>query len=133
MFLLGALIGGIGIGVAGSRLGSTLARALPPWVTLMLAAGLVTGSVVALIGMSLQRLVGLQMERVGMAELTVLFLVYSGFTLEYVGVRGFVTVVFFWAFAAACIWRSVQIVRSVREVRKAIHEALAAQSGDERP
>lgn len=128
MFLIAAILGGVGLAVAGNHLGSTLARVLPGWVTWMLAAGLVSGSVVALIGMSVQRLVGLLAEQVGMAELAVLFLVYSGFTFEYVGPRGFVTVIFFLAFAAACTWRLVQIVRDVKKARQVIHEALEAQS-----
>lgn len=62
MFLVASLIGGAALAAVGRHLGSTLARALPPWVTIVLAVGLITGSAVSLVGMAVQRLSGLSAE-----------------------------------------------------------------------
>lgn len=126
-FLVASLVGGATLAVAGRHLGSTLARALPPWVTLILAVGLITGSGVALAGMAVQRLSGLLAESVGLGQLALLFVTYSGFTVVYTGLRGVITVVFFVAFAGACVWRIIQIVRSVQDTRTAINARLSSQ------
>ena len=119
MFLVAAIVGGASLLVLRERLGSTLAVTLPSWVTIVLSSGLLITAGVALFGTIRQSIVGMLMERLGVAALGALLLVYSGFTLHYTGLRGLVTVIFFVAIAGASAWRAVQISHSLNEIRKA--------------
>lgn len=123
MFLVAAILGGGTLAALGDRLGSSLAQALPDWVTIVLALGMVAGGVISAVGMAIPRVVGMLIERVGVLETSVLFLSYAGFTLDYIGARGFITIIFFMAFAAAGGWRAWQLTRSIRRRRADIHEA----------
>ena len=129
MFLAAAIIGGLALLVLRSHLGSTLSRQLPDWVTVLLSAGMVATGAVALFGTVRQSLVGLLAERVGLAGLGGLLLLYSAFTIYYTGLRGLVTVVFFVAITSACLWRAIQIGQSLAEIR----QMARADTGGDRP
>lgn len=117
MFLAAAIIGGAALLILRSHLGSTLSRQLPDWVTVVLSAGMVATGAVAMFGTLRQSLIGMLAERVGLSALGALLLLYSAFTLHYAGLRGLVTVVFFVAITAACVWRVLQIGQSLAEIR----------------
>lgn len=131
MFLIAAMLGGVALVALGRHLGSTLSQQLPPWVTLILAFGLIGGSGLSLLGMFLQDSMGLFLERAGLIGLSLLFLAYVGAILYYIGPRSVITVVFFVAFAVASLWRTMQISGNLREIQAAIAEAAARQAQEE--
>lgn len=123
MFMAASILGGAALLILRKDLGSSLAETLPPSITVLLGAGLLLGGATTLIGLRLQVILGPLLERAGLALLALLFLVYSGFTLDFVGLHGLITAVFFLSFAAASCWRIGQITAALNETEHALREA----------
>jgi hypothetical protein len=130
MFMVAALVGGLALLVLRQHLGSSLAQALPPIITILLGAGLWLGGLITLIGMSLHVVLGPLLERAGLALLALLLLAYSGFTIDFVGVRGLITSVFFVSFASAGLWRIRQIGTELHRLEVDIKEAVDRHDGE---
>lgn len=117
MFMVAAILGGAAILALRQRLGTPLATQLPLVINLLLGISLVLGGATVLTGLLSRTLFGELMQRAGLVVLALMMLVYSGFTLNLVGIRGSVTALFFVSFAAACVWRAWQIGRELGEVQ----------------
>lgn len=124
MFMVAAFVGGLALLILRQRLGSSLAQALPPIITILLGVGLWLGGLITLIGTALQVVLGPLLERAGLALIALLLLVYSGFTVDFVGVRGLITAVFFVSFAGAAVWRIRQIGAELQHTEDTIREAV---------
>lgn len=131
-FMIAAVLGGLALLVLRQRLGSTLAQQLPAVITVILGIGLVAGAGTTLAGMSTQRIIGLLLERAGLLILTILFAVYAAFTVDFVGIKGLITVVFFAAFTVASAYRAWQISSDIRGIESDIKQAVAEQEEGDR-
>lgn len=123
MFMVAAVLGGAVLLILRKEVGSTLAKTLPSAITILLAVGLITGGLTTLIGVSLKVILGPLLERAGLGLLALLFLVYSAFTLNFVGLHGVITAVFFLSFAAASGWRIWQISGDLNDTEHVMREA----------
>ena len=130
MFMVAALLAGLALLVFRSHLGSSISQALPGYVTLVLGAGLVLGGLTTLIGMYAKILSAPWIERAGVVITALLLFVYSGFTLEYVGTRGLITVIFFLGFGVAGVWRAFQLGSETRSIEHGVADAIAEQEGE---
>lgn len=124
MFLLVALLGGAAILTLDGRVSSALSAALPAYVTVIFAAGLVVGAVTALVGLLVVRTIdGSLFEAAGLGLLVFLFVAYAGYALAYAQLHGLIQALFFVSMAAASAWRVVQIVLRIRGIRRALSSA----------
>jgi signal transduction histidine kinase len=130
-FMIAAILGGLALLILRQRLGSTLAQELPTPITVILGAGLVAGAGTTLIGMWMQRVAGLLLERAGLLILTILFIVYAAFTVDFTGLKGLIIEVFFGSFAVASAFRALQIASDLRQTEQEIKAAVAQQGAQQ--
>ncbi|HEX3778446.1 MAG TPA: hypothetical protein VHX38_02180 [Pseudonocardiaceae bacterium] len=130
MIMTAAVIGGAALLLLRQRLGTTLSTSLPAAITVILGTGLLIGGVLTLVGLALRTITGPLLERAGLTGLSILLVVYSGFTLDFVGLRGLITAVFFLALAGAGLWRVIQIRSDLREVERELRDHSAHDRED---
>ena len=126
MFLFVAALGGGAILVLGSQVSSALTTALPGFVTVLFAGGLVVGGATALFGrLAMKSLDGELVESTGLVLVACLMSAYACFALAYAGLHGFIQALFLVALAAASVWRIVQSRLHIRNLREGIRSAAA--------
>jgi len=132
MFMVAAALGGASIVILRQRLLNAATMQLPVVITIIFGVGLVVGAGTVLIGLSLHTLWGTLLERAGLTALSLLMLVYSAVTLDYYGIRAFVSALFFISFSAACVWRFIQIGQDLTDVESNIvGDAVKALNTDD--
>lgn len=123
MFMIASVLGGAALLIVRQSLGSSLAQRLPPLITVILGAGLLLAGALTLVGMAMQRVYGLLLERAGLVSMAILLFAYTGFVIAYFGGRGLITEIFFMSIVGACAWRIRQIGGDVGSAESAIRDA----------
>lgn len=127
MILAWCLLSGVNQTINYQRAASSVLHDLPDLFGYALYAGTVVGSAIALIGTFWPSLTGPLVERAGLWMLSGLWVSF-GVLLATAGVRGLYFGGFLWGFAAAAIWRGVQIGRELKSVHAA---AVLARATDQ--
>lgn len=99
-----------------SSTSSVITSLLPTWEVTTWYAGLAVGGVVSLLGVSLNGVTSLLVERVGLIMLTCLTLAYSTAVATQVGIRGTLPALFTGLFAIACAIRFVYITTDLKRM-----------------
>jgi hypothetical protein len=120
MILIFCGLGGLSILVLGNRVSGALTQALPSFVTILLAAGLVIGSAIGLVGQLRRTLDSGLLEASGLVLVSGLLGGYSGFALALAGARALFTCLFFGAVICASGWRIIRIRRRIRRIQHAV-------------
>lgn len=131
MIMFVALLAGLALLILRSRLGSTLSQELPTVITVILGVGLVVSSIITIIGMYQKSLIAPLIERAGLMCQAILLLTYSGFTADFTGIKGLITILFMGGIAIADIWRIIQLGVEVKSTENAIHQEGIVQAGGE--
>lgn len=118
MILAWCLVSGVNSIINYQQAASTVFGQFPDLFGYILYGGTVAGSTVTLVGTFWPSLAGPLIERAGLVMLAGLWVLFGGL-LTTVGERGLYWGGFLWGFAAAAIWRSVQIGREMKRVQAA--------------
>ncbi len=122
--IVASVVIGVTLLVATRATKSTLLRLMPPWVLLVLGLGMAVGGVITLAGMSSQTLTGLDVERVGLSLLLLLWVLYGTLAWAYVGPAALLQEELLSAFAGSCGWRAWQVTKQVRATRALVLAAV---------
>ncbi|AHH98345.1 hypothetical protein [Kutzneria albida] len=120
VFLLSAAVlsGGAGL-LAQASWSPAVANTLPDGLVPVWYGGLVLGGVVSVVGVLLNGLVSLLVERVGLTLLGGFAVLYVSVVLVEAGWRGTLPALFVGAFAMACVGRFVTIGRDLKRAAAA--------------
>lgn len=105
---------------------SAISRLLPGWETTAWYVGLAAFGLIGLFGAVRNNLL---IERVGMAGLSTLALLYAVGVVAVAGTRGLFAALLIAAFAAACVTRFLQINRDLRVLARAATRSLDPDGG----
>lgn len=121
LILFFCVLGGITLLVLGNRVSGALTQALPPFLMVMLAAGLVLGGLTGLVGQLVVRtLDGGMIEAAGLVLTSCLLVAYGGFAMAYAGSHALITAEFIGAIVSASVWRIIRIRRRIRRIQRAV-------------
>lgn len=120
------LSGIVGLLTPGANTNSAINRLLPGWETEAWYISLALFGLIGLIGSARNNLL---VERVGMAALSAVALLYAIGVVAAAGTRGAFAALLVAAFAAACVTRYVQINRDLRVLARAATRSLDPDGG----
>ncbi len=99
-----------------SSTSNVITTLLPTWEVTTWYGGLAVGGLVGLVGVFLNGVLSLLVERVGLIMLTCLTLAYSTAVVTQVGIRGTLPALFTGLFAIACAIRFVYITTDLKRM-----------------